>query len=82
MWIQLQWNIILPNGSSNTLKKVANNTCHTLHRYNCYKEYEKEKEMINMYRNMLEKGHLFYKSVPCAESILSGVYLNMRGFLQ
>ena len=63
------------------LKKVANNTCHTLHRYNCYKEYEKEKEMINMYRNMLEKGHLFYKSVPCAESILSGVYLNMRGFL-
>lgn len=43
------------------LKKAANNTCHTLHRYNCYKEYEKEKEMINMYRNMLEKGHLFYK---------------------
>ena len=63
------------------LKQVADNSCHTLNRYNCYKEHEKEKELINMYKNMLLNGHLFYKSAFCAESILSGVYLNSRCFL-
>ena len=60
------------------LIKNYDNECHTENRYNCYKKkkMEKEKEL----KNKLEKGHLFYKSVPCAEKLLDGKYLLVKEF--
>ena len=58
------------------LKTNYNNECHTENRYNCYetKEMKKEKE----YKNKLEKGHLFYNSVPCANKVLDGKFLFVK----
>ena len=60
----------------NVLKTNYNNECHTENRYNCYetKEMKNEKE----YKNKLEKGHLFYNSVPCANKVLDGKFLFVK----
>ena len=60
----------------NILKKNYDNECHTENRYNCYevKEMQKEKQL----KNNLEKGHLFYNSVPCAKKVLKAKILNLK----
>jgi hypothetical protein len=61
------------------LKNNYDNECHTENRYDCYlkKELEKEKE----YKNKLERGHLFYNSVSCANKVLDGQFLFVKKFL-
>ena len=61
------------NNYRKTLKKNYNNECHTENRFDCYKKDDNNKE--KKYRNDLEKGHLFYKSVTCAKKVLDGKYL-------
>ena len=58
------------------LKNNYDNECHTENRYNCYKTSSMDKE--KQLKNKLEKGHLFYNSVPCAEKVLKGnnIYFN------
>ena len=55
------------------LIKNYDNECHTENRYNCYKTKKMERE--KQLRNKLEKGHLFYNSVFCAEKVLNEKYL-------
>ena len=61
------------------LVKNYDNECHTENRYNCYKTTEMDKE--KQLKNKLEKGHLFYNSVPCAEKLLEGKYLLIKKIL-
>ena len=53
-----------------------NNECHTENRYDCYKKDKEEKE--KKLKNKVEKGHLFYKAVPCAKNVLDGKYLYIK----
>ena len=64
------------NNYRKTLKKNYNNECHTENRLDCYRKEDKDKE--KKYKNDLEKGHLFYKSAPCAKKVLNGKYLFIK----
>lgn len=62
-------------------RQLANNKCHTMNRYNCYKNKRDRKhltDMHSMYQNSLTKGHLFYKSEPCVEKMLNANYMNIN----
>ena len=61
-------------------RRLMKNNCHTLNRFDCYEweiddKFKGDYEMYKMYKNMLEKGHLFYKSEECAESVLGEKYI-------
>ena len=58
------------------LQTNYNNECHTENRYDCYRKDKEEKE--KKLKNQLEKGHLFYNSVPCAKKVLVGEYLYIK----
>ena len=58
------------------LKDNYDNECHTDNRYNCYLKNKEEKE--NELKNKIVNGHLFYNSVPCANKVLDGDYLNIK----
>ena len=62
-------------------RQLANNTCHTMNRYNCYKNKRDRRyltDMHSMYLNTLKNGHLFYKSEPCVEKMLKANYANVN----
>ena len=61
-------------------KEEADNKCHTESRFDCY-EYDKEESKLKTYKNKLEKGHLFYKCVGCANKVLEGKYVKINNLL-
>ena len=62
------------------LKEEADNKCHTESRFDCY-EYDKEESELKTYKNKLEKGHLFYKCVECANRVLENKYIKINNLL-
>ena len=60
------------------IKDKSDNNCHTESRFNCYETENEEESELKTYKNKLENGHLFYKSVECAKKVLSGNYLNNK----
>lgn len=60
------------------VKSKFNNKCHTLNRFNCNETNAYALKDISFYSHYLEKGHLFYKSVKCAVSVLNDNYIQMK----
>ena len=57
-------------------KKLLDNSCHSNNRFNCYDYHQGTKDKINIKKNSLEYGHLFYNAVKNAEKILSNNYIS------
>ena len=57
-------------------KKLLDNSCHSKNRFNCYDYHQGTKDKINIKKNSLEYGHLFYNAVKNAEKILSDNYIS------
>lgn len=53
------------------VRSKADNSCHTSNRYSCYLEDTSNDNAIKKFENTVEKAHLFYKAVGCAEKVLA-----------
>jgi hypothetical protein len=64
----------------NEFKNTLNNRCHSLSRFTCDESLLSTK--LHNIKKETELSHLFYEAVPCAEIVLSSIYLkNSIAFL-
>lgn len=60
------------------LKRSYDNDCHSMSRYNCYKEDQDNQNQISRLKNTVIDAHLFEGAVECAQKVLSSNYLTIN----